>query len=141
MKTYEKPFNRSQACETKRFASVYNTGKTWFENKTIAYFQYKYPEVIHSHTYISYDLISLIGELGGILGLTLGASILSLFEASMLKCISFFEEKDKNKQAMKASSISSMKQVIPWTEVENDMKYSKSSNNAVVVKLPRKNSH
>jgi hypothetical protein len=49
---------RSQACETKRFALSYLTEKTWLENKTLAYFQYKYPEVTHSNTYISYDIIS-----------------------------------------------------------------------------------
>jgi hypothetical protein len=89
---------RSQACETKRFALSYLTEKTWLENKTLAYFQYKYPEVTHSNTYISYDIISLIGEVGGLVGLTLGASIL---ESSMLRCISFFASKNKNKETQK----------------------------------------
>lgn len=92
---------RSQACETTRFALSYLTEKTWLENKTVAYFQYKYPEVIHSNTYVSYGIISLIGEVGGFVGLTLGASILSLFESSMLRCISFFESKNKNKETQK----------------------------------------
>ena len=92
---------RSQACETTRFALSYLTEKTWLENKTLAYFQYKYPEVTHSNTYISYGIISLIGEVGGLVGLTLGASILSLFESSMLRCISFFASKNKNKETQK----------------------------------------
>ena len=38
------------------------------------------PEVQYHNSYISYDFISLIGEVGGILGMTLGASALTLFE-------------------------------------------------------------
>ena len=40
--------------------------------------QYHIPEVEWHHTYVSYDLLSLIAEIGGILGLTLGISGLSL---------------------------------------------------------------
>ena len=39
------------------------------------------PEVLYHHTYISYDLISLVGEIGGIIGITLGASTLSFFDS------------------------------------------------------------
>ena len=39
---------------------------------------YSVPEVEHMDTYVSYDLLSLIGEIGGILGLTLGASGMSV---------------------------------------------------------------
>ena len=39
------------------------------------------PEVEYHHTYVSYDLISLVGEVGGIIGITLGASALTLFES------------------------------------------------------------
>ena len=43
------------------------------------------PEVEYRHSYISYDFLSMVGEIGGLLGLTLGASVLTLFE-SLIKC-------------------------------------------------------
>ena len=39
------------------------------------------PEVLSQHTFISYDLISLVGEIGGIIGITLGASTLTFFDS------------------------------------------------------------
>ena len=62
--------------------------KTWVENKTVLFFAYKYPEIVHHNTYISYDLLTLIGEVGGLLGLTLGASGLSIIMALLEKCLS-----------------------------------------------------
>ena len=41
---------------------------------------YRDPEIVHHFTSISYDLLSLIGEIGGVLGLTLGLSIFSLLQ-------------------------------------------------------------
>ena len=41
---------------------------------------YRSPEVIHYQTYISYTWQNFIGEVGGILGLTLGISGLSLID-------------------------------------------------------------
>ena len=56
------------------------------------YFAYKYPEVVHHNIYISYDLLTLIGEVGGLLGLTLGASIImSVIE----KCLTRLAKKNK----------------------------------------------
>ena len=37
------------------------------------------PEVQYYHTYVSYDMLSFVSEVGGILGLTLGISGVSLF--------------------------------------------------------------
>ena len=51
---------------------------------------YENPEVEYHNTYISYDLLSLIGEVGGILGLTLGASALTLLE-SLIQRIPFIK--------------------------------------------------
>ena len=87
--------SRTQTCEMTRFSSTYNTAKSWVENKSMVYIAYKYPEVVYHNTYISYDLLSLIGEVGGILGLTLGASGLSLIESLFQRCLSFFEKKNK----------------------------------------------
>ena len=87
--------SRTQTCEMTRFSSTYNTGKSWVKNKTMVYIAYKYPEVVYHNTYVSYDLLSLIGEVGGILGLTLGASGLSLIESLFQQCLSFFEKKNK----------------------------------------------
>ena len=39
------------------------------------------PEVVYYNTYISYDFLNLIGEVGGLLGLTMGVSILSLIKS------------------------------------------------------------
>ena len=67
--------------------------KTWVENKTVLYFAYKYPEIVHFNTYISYDLLTLIGEVGGLLGLTLGASGLSIIMSLLEKCLSRISKK------------------------------------------------
>ena len=45
------------------------------------------PEVEYHNTYISYDLLSLIGEVGGILGLTLGMVTHCAFR--MIKIVKF----------------------------------------------------
>ena len=50
---------------------------------------YSNPEVLTYNTYISYDLLSFIGEVGGILGLTLGVSALTFLE-SILHRFSLF---------------------------------------------------
>ena len=62
------------------------------------YFAYKYPEVVHHNTYISYDLLTLIGEVGGLLGLTLGASGLSIIMTLLEKCLSKFAKKKKKNE-------------------------------------------
>ena len=75
----------SQTCENVRFTSNHKVEETWLANKTVVYVTFENPEVEYQHTYISYDLISLIGEVGGILGLTLGASLLTLFESLFMR--------------------------------------------------------
>ena len=72
---------------------LWNKEKTWVENKTVLYFAYKYPEIVHFNTYISYDLLTLIGEVGGLLGLTLGASGLSIIMSLLEKCLSRISKK------------------------------------------------
>ena len=79
----------SQTCENVRFTSNHKVEDTWLANKTVVYVTFENPEVEYQHSYISYDLISLIGEVGGILGLTLGASVLTLFE-SLFKRIPYY---------------------------------------------------
>ena len=71
----------TQTCENVRFKSNYKIEKTWFENKTLVYVLFKNPDVEYHQSYINYDFISLIAEVGGLLGLTLGASALTLFES------------------------------------------------------------
>ena len=73
--TQEKTF------EMTRYTTVYKILKSWIENKTIIAVLFDTPEVEYHRTYISYDLLTLIGEVGGILGLTLGASAISLTES------------------------------------------------------------
>ena len=77
----------AQTCENTRFPSKEKTRGTWLENKTLIYIAFENPEVEFRHSYISYDLLSMIGEIGGLIGLTLGASVLTLLE-SFLKCLS-----------------------------------------------------
>ena len=57
-----------------------NQLQTWFENKTLVYTTFENPEVEYRNSYVSYDLLSMVGEIGGLLGLTLGASALTFFE-------------------------------------------------------------
>ena len=72
--------SNSQTCGTVRFTDKLKVQETWVDNKDLIYVVLENPEVEFHHSYISYDLISLIGEIGGILGITLGASALTLFE-------------------------------------------------------------
>ena len=75
----------SQTCDNVRFTTKLLVQETWKENKELIYVVLEYPDVVYHHSYVSYDLISLIGEVGGILGITLGASALTLFEF-LFKC-------------------------------------------------------
>ena len=77
----------AQTCKNTRFPSKEKAAGTWLENKTLIYIAFENPEVEFRHSYISYDLLSMIGEIGGLIGLTLGASFLTLLE-SFLKCVS-----------------------------------------------------
>ena len=71
----------SRTCANTRFTSNYKVAETWFEDKTMIYVTFENPEVEYHQSYISYDFISLVGEIGGILGITLGASALTFFES------------------------------------------------------------
>ena len=51
-----------------------------FDKFTLIDFVYNTPEVQRHNTYVAYDLLSLIGEVGGVLGITLGFSGLSMSE-------------------------------------------------------------
>ena len=72
--------SNSQTCDTVRFTTKLKVQETWIENKDLIYIVLENPEVVYHHSYVSYDLNSLIGEVGGILGITLGASALTLFK-------------------------------------------------------------
>jgi hypothetical protein len=78
-----------QTCENTRFTSKHETQETYVENKTVVWIAFENPEVEYHNTYVSYGLISLIGEVGGILGLTLGASASTLLE-SLLQRIPYY---------------------------------------------------
>ena len=67
-------------CDMTRFTSTYSAEEPWKDNKSLIWVAFKNPEVEFHNTYVNYDLISLVGEVGGILGLTLGASTLTLLE-------------------------------------------------------------
>ena len=81
---------QTQTCEMTRFTSTYTIEKNnWVGSNTMIWISFANPEVEDHHTYVSYDLISLIGEIGGILGITLGASVLTFFE-SLLQRFSYY---------------------------------------------------
>ena len=62
-----------------RFSSTYKVENSW-QNRSVVWIAFTNPEVIYYNSYISYDGFNLIGEVGGTLGLTLGASAMTLFE-------------------------------------------------------------
>ena len=72
--------SRLQTCENKRYTMTYRTEKYDKRNKTTVFVTFENPEVELHHTYISYGLLSLIGEVGGTLGLTIGASVMTLID-------------------------------------------------------------
>ena len=67
----------------------------YVDSTNVVWITFSNPEVANYHTYISYDLTSLIGEVGGILGLTLGVSALTFFEL-LLNCIRYYLYKNFN---------------------------------------------
>ena len=69
-----------QTCKNTRFTSKHEIQETYVEKKTVVWIAFENPEVEYHNTYVSYGLISLIGEVGGILGLTLGASASTVLE-------------------------------------------------------------
>ena len=71
---------RSQTCHSIRFSPMYTSRKNSDGTNTLV-IVYDNPEVEFHHTYINYDLLTLVGELGGILGLTMGCSGMSLIES------------------------------------------------------------
>ena len=61
-----------------RFSSTYTVKKA---KKTQIWVGFANPEVLYQNTYIGYVFTSLVGEVGGIIGITLGASTLTLLES------------------------------------------------------------
>ena len=59
---------------------TYRTAEYYKRNETTVFVTFENPEVELHNTYISYGLLSLIGEVGGTLGLTIGASIMTLID-------------------------------------------------------------
>ena len=85
--------SNSQTCENVRFTTKLKVQETWVKNQDLIliFVVVENPEVQYHNSYISYDFISLIGEVGGILGMTLGASALTLFEF-LFKCFKRYKE-------------------------------------------------
>ena len=76
---------KALTCEMKRFVSNHMVKNSWHSNSSVVWIAFANPEVIYYNSYISYDLFSLIGEVGGTLGLTLGASVMTLLESMFQK--------------------------------------------------------
>ena len=76
-KTLDQSCNVSLSCLSQTFTITTRVHNKYNKLHMID-IQYDIPEVERHHTYVSYDLLSLIAETGGILGLTLGISGLSL---------------------------------------------------------------
>ena len=79
----------TQTCRNVRYVSSQKVEETWVENKTLIYVFFASPEVEYHNSYISYGFYSFIGEIGGILGLTLGASAFTLSEF-LLKHVPYY---------------------------------------------------
>ena len=106
----------AQACESTRFpVSKEKVQGTWVENRTLVYISFENPEVEYRHSYISYDFLSMVGEIGGLLGLTLGASVLTFFE-SLLKCFSC-QRMTKVQSIQQKKKVSNVRPTTSTTEV------------------------
>ena len=64
---------------------MHRVENTYVENTTLIWVEFETSQVEYHHTYISYDLLSLVGEVGGILGLTLGVSVLTFLESILYR--------------------------------------------------------
>ena len=82
--------SRAPTCEMTRFTFSVKQESSLVENTNMMWITYSNPEVVKYETYISYDLLSLIGEVGGTLGLTLGISALTFLE-SLLNHVPYFK--------------------------------------------------
>ena len=78
-----------KTCNMTRYTSGYQIQEWGANNETGISIVFGTPEVERHNTYINYDLLSLVGEVGGILGLTLGLSGLSMTE-SMFQYIPYY---------------------------------------------------
>ena len=76
---------RLQICEKRRYTTSYKVVRIFEENQSQVFVAFENPEVEIHNTYVSYDLLSFIGEVGGILGLTLGASLTTFFDSIFQK--------------------------------------------------------
>lgn len=84
---------RPGSCNQTKFAlSIQNSLNTTANFSTQITVIFDQMEVELHQSYISYDLQNLIGEVGGVLGLTLGMSGLSLFD-SITQSVLFFLER------------------------------------------------
>ena len=72
-----------------RFRFIIKEKTSYEENTNVVWITFSNPSVTNYHTYISYNLPNLIGEVGGILGLTLGVSALTFLE-SILNWIPYY---------------------------------------------------
>ena len=82
LKSIKSECTRSQTCENTRYTTEFKIEKFYEElNHTKVFVAFESPQVEYHKTYISYGLLSLIGEIGGTLGLTIGASIMTLLDS------------------------------------------------------------
>ena len=75
----------SQTCERIEYTGFHYVENSYIENETLVYVPFENTQVEFYNTYISYGLLSLIGEVGGILGLTLGASVMTSLDFILQK--------------------------------------------------------
>ena len=69
-----------QTCIKTKFAEMLQKFAPVNAGSTTITISFQDPEVEFYGTYVNYDLQSLVGEIGGVLGLTLGASGFSLIQ-------------------------------------------------------------
>lgn len=82
IKNREKSKESQESCLKTKYSMMLDTieyrGNGTFENDIS--FKFMQMEVEHHETYVNYDFQSLVGEVGGVLGLTLGLSGLSMID-------------------------------------------------------------
>ena len=77
----------TSVCETTKFSLSLQEYEMPKDSAPTFSISFQDPEIENHHTRISYDVLSLIGEIGGVLGLTLGLSVFSFVGS----CISIFQ--------------------------------------------------
>ena len=82
--------NISMSCLTETYTLTSKKHLNYSDETLVDFFLF--PEVQYFNTYVSYDMLSFVSEIGGILGLTLGISGIACFDL-VLEIIASFKNR------------------------------------------------